>query len=482
MRKCFLFFIALFLVKVASSQYKVEFTIKPLKNDTVILAHYFNKTFSVQDTGIIDENGTALLSGEKKLPQGLYIVYISPSLRFDIMMGDDQEFSITTDTLDFVNKTVISGSKENQLFFEYQRFLSERRKTGNQLQEILKSPTSKEDSIRARKDFDQITNEVKDFTEKMIEQSSGSFISKFLLSMKEIVPPPAPLNENGVVSDPAFQAKYIKQHYWDYFDLADVRMLRTPFYEDKLKNYLDNWIYPVPDSIYREVDFLIEKSRSDTLLFKYMLTTLFNYYARSKFVGMDAVYLYIGEKYYIPEATWADKNFVKDLQERVTKQSPLLIGKIAPDAQLVRLDDNHFQLAAMDTAIKNDPYSGTVFNIHSINAKYTVLYFWEPECGHCKTVIPELYKIFLRNKDKGLQVIAINILGYPKKALWVDFINQHHMYGWINAWNPYNMSPTYRELYNIESSNILYLLDENKKIIVKFVGPEQVEEIINRGI
>ena len=109
-----------------------------------------------------------------------------------------------------------------------------------------------------------------------------------------------------------------------------------------------------------------------------------------------------------------------------------------------------------------------------------MLYFWEPECGHCKKVVPELHNVFLRNKDKGLQVIAINILGYPKKELWVDFINQHHLFGWINAWNPYNIEPTYRELYNIESSNILYLLDVDKKIIVKFVGPEQVEEIINR--
>lgn len=479
MRNCILIFISLFIVQTVSSQYNIEFNIKPLSNDTVILAHYLSKSFSVQDTSVTDENGKVVFSGKNSLPQGLYIVYISPSLRFDIIVGEDQEFTVKTDTTNFINNTSVSGSNENQYFFEYQHFIAERRSTGANLQERLKKPVSIEDSTTARLEFDKINLEVKDFTEKLIDRSKGLFISKFLLSLKDVVPPPSPLNETGDVIDPAFQVKYIKHHYWDFFDLSDVRLLRTPIYEDKLKNYLENWIYPVPDSIFEEVDFLIEKSRSDSLLFRYMLTTLFNHYARSKFVGMDAIFIYIAEKYYIPEATWADKKFKEDLKERVIKQSPLLLGKIAPDVQLVWVDDDHFKVAAIDTSIKKDPYAGELFNLHSIKAKYIVLYFWEPECGHCKKVIPELHQVFLRNKDKGLQVIAINILGYPKKDTWVDFINQHNLFGWINAWNPYNTEPSYRDLYNIESSNILYLLDVDKKIIVKFIGPEQVEEIIN---
>jgi thiol-disulfide isomerase/thioredoxin len=482
MRKTILVIFTLSLTLLVNSQYHIEFNIKPLNNDTLILAHYFNKTFSIQDTGILNDEGHAILSGEKPLPQGLYIVYISPSLRFDIIIGEDQNFSLSTDTTDFINETSVSGSEENSLFFEYQVFLSEKRNIGNSLQERMTNPVSVEDSLEARVKFDEINETVKEFTEGIIARSQNMFLGKFLLALKEVSPPPAPLNENGEPIDPHFPVKYIKEHYWDYFDLSDVRMLRTPFYESKLQNYLDNWIHPSPDSIYHEVDFLIAKSRSDTLLFKYMLTTLFNHFARSKFVGMDAVYIYIAVKYYLPEASWADPEFVKSLRDRVQKQSPLLIGKLSPDVQLVSLDDNHFRLAAMDTTVKNDPYAGTMFNLHSVKAKYTLLYFWEPECGHCTKVIPQLYEVYKRNKDKGFQVVAVNILGYPKKAEWVDFVNQHQLYGWINAWNPYNISPSYRELYNIESSNILYLLDENKNIIIKFVGPEEVENIISKGI
>jgi len=480
MKKALLTLISAILFQFVDAQYKIEIQVNPLKNDTLILAHYFNKTFSVQDTGFINLNGKAVLEGNNSLPQGLYLVYISPSLRFDIIIGEDQIFTIKTDTSDFIRKTLISGSEENEVFFTYQNYITEKRKISELLQEKIKDPLSKVDSVNAKRELDNLNQEVKNYVEILAQKYDKLFVSKFLISMKEVTPP-----ENiNVIGDSdstkLLQTKYIKAHYWDYFDLSDVRMLRTPFYEDKLKNYIDNWIYPIPDSIMKEVDFLIDKSRTDTLLFKYMLITLFNHYARSKYVGMDAVLFYIGEKYYIPEAWWADKKFIDDLKGRIQKQGPLLIGKIAPDIQLVKVATDHFKVAEKDTAIKNDPYVGTIFNLHSIQAKYLVLYFWEPECGHCKTVIPKLYEVFERNKDKGLQVVAVNILGYPKKAIWVDFVNQHHLYGWINAWNPYNIEPSYREVYNVESSNILYMLDENKKILTKFVGPEQVEEIIQK--
>ncbi len=480
MKQSTLILVLILLIQFVNSQYKLEFTIKPLKNEKIILAHYFNKNFFVQDSAFINNEGKAILSGTTPLPQGLYIVYLSPSLRFDIIIGDDQNFSIITDTVDFVNHTIVKGSRENEVFFDYQRFLADKRELSNSLVEKFTHPDSEADSLSARIEFEKVNQGVKDYIEDIISREKDLFVSKFLLSMKEVAAPDPPKNKAGIVADTLFQVKYIKNHYWDHFDLSDVRMLRTPFYEDKLKNYLNNWIYPYPDSIFKEVDFLIEKSRADTLLFRYMLSTLFNHYARSKFVGMDAVYLYIGEKYFIPEAWWADKKFLADLKTRVYKQSPLLIGKTAPDIQLVRIGDDHFKLAALDTSIKNDPYVGTLFNLHSVNAKYIVLYFWEPECGHCKKVIPDLYEVFLRNKEKGLQVISVNMLGYPKKAMWVDFINQYQMYGWINAWNPYKIEPSYREIYNVENSNILYLLDENMKIILKFVGPEQVEDYIKR--
>ena len=105
MRIAFVIYIFTALLLEVNAQYRIEFQIDPIKNDTLILAHYFNKTFSVQDTGIIDSKGKAVLESLVSLPQGLYLVYLSPSLRFDIIIGEDQTFSMVTDTLDFIHHT-----------------------------------------------------------------------------------------------------------------------------------------------------------------------------------------------------------------------------------------------------------------------------------------------------------------------------------------------------------------------------------------
>ena len=477
-----LFFTALlFLLPTVSSQYIISLIIPELSNDSLLFGHYFNETVILKDTFFINTAGKAVIQGKKSLPEGMYTIILPGQKRFDIIMGEDQQFDVAADTLDLVKFTKIKGSDENRIFYEYLEFLDIKRKDADKLQNRIAHPSNSGDSITARVEMTKLNSSVKDYIKKTISENKNLFISKFLHAMQEIEVPEAPKDNNGNVIDSTFQVKYFKYHYWDYFDVADVRMLRTPLYEKKLTSYLDHWVYPDPDSIFKEVDWLMKESRSDTLLFKYMLTTLFNYYAKSKYIGMDAVYAYIGEKYFIPEATWSDPEFIEKLKERIEKINPLIIGKVAPDVRLVRVSDDHFKAAAQDSALKSNPYEGTFFNLSDIKTRFTILYFWEADCGHCKKTIPVLYNLFEKMKDKGLQVISVNMLGgIEGKEKWVDFVNEHHLYGWINAWNPYDF--TYREAYDVKSSNILYLLDGQKRILAKIISPEQAEQIINNEL
>jgi hypothetical protein len=93
--------------------------------------------------------------------------------------------------------------------------------------------------------------------------------------------------------------------------------------------------------------------------------------------------------------------------------------------------------------------------------------------------VPELYKIYERTlKGLGVKVLAVSTLfGEEGKIKWVDFVNEHRIYDWINAWNPYSYD--FKLKYDVITTPQIYILDENKKIIAKRIGPEQVEEIIN---
>jgi thiol-disulfide isomerase/thioredoxin len=161
----------------------------------------------------------------------------------------------------------------------------------------------------------------------------------------------------------------------------------------------------------------------------------------------------------------------------VAKLKPLLVGQPAPDIQLVWVPDEHFMIAAEDTGLKKNPYVGDFFKLRSINAKYLLLYFWESDCGHCKKAIPQLHEVYDRLKSQGVQVVAVHMLsGIPGKEKWIDFVSANNLYGWINAWNPYDFS--YRDVYDVNSSNILYLFDSNKNIMAKHISPDQAEQII----
>jgi thiol-disulfide isomerase/thioredoxin len=258
-------------------------------------------------------------------------------------------------------------------------------------------------------------------------------------------------------------------------------MLRTPLYEEKVMTYIDKIIPQDPDSLNTAVDLLIAKSRTNTELFRYMLVTLFNHYGQSQIMGFDAVALYIADKYYIKEATWADTAYIKKLQKQVSQKLPLVIGKIAPDIKLVYVQSDHFKAAADSMPLKKNPYVGDFFMLSNIKSNYLILYFWEADCSHCKKATPIMYDVYEKMKDKGVAVVSINLLfGEEGKVKWIDFVNEHKLYNWINAWNPYDYK--FKEQYDVETTPTIYILDKDHKIIAKRIGPEQCEEIINHYI
>jgi thiol-disulfide isomerase/thioredoxin len=235
----------------------------------------------------------------------------------------------------------------------------------------------------------------------------------------------------------------------------------------------------IPDSIEKEVDMLLEKVRNNEEVFRYLLVTLFNQYASSQIMGMDAVFIHIAEKWYLPLATWSDKEFKDKLVKEISKKKPNLLGNKAPDLKLIEIPEEHFRVAKTDTALKSNPYVGTPLSIYDIKAKYLIVIFWEADCGHCKKTVPQLYDtIYPAIKNNDVKILAIHMIASVEgKRKWIDFVNEHHLYGWINAWSPYSYE--YKDLYDVYTTPVIYVLDENKKILAKRIGPEQIVDIIN---
>lgn len=475
-----IFTLVLFISKtiVASSIYEIKVKITPFKDTTVILGHHFAGAMYPDDTIYLDSKSEGVFKGNEPLPQGMYLVFLPNKNYFDLMIGENQKFSLTVDSSDLFRGIRFTGSPENTAFYQYQYFLADKRKEAEAISNKRKTAKNEKEKQEFTQQFKTLDEQVKAYIQKTINDNPGSFLSTFVKATQDIDVPEPPRDEQGRILDSAYQYKYYRAHYFDNFDISDPRLLRTPLYENKVKTYIEKVVPQIPDTLYPEVDMLIARSRTSPELFRYMLVTLFNLYGQSQIMGMDAVALYIGEKYYIKEATWADTAYIRKLKEQIATRSPLNLGKVAPDIRLVVVPSQHFIEAKDSIPLKKNPYVGSFFNLSQVNAKYIILAFWEADCGHCKTEIPKLHAEFQKIKSKGVQVIAISTLGGEEgKVKWTNFINDNKFYDWINAWNPYDFA--YKKAYDIVATPTIYILDKDKKIIAKRIAADQIEGFIN---
>jgi peroxiredoxin len=161
-------------------------------------------------------------------------------------------------------------------------------------------------------------------------------------------------------------------------------------------------------------------------------------------MGMDAVFVYLVENYYMKgSATWLTTDELQKYYDGALKIAPNVLGNIAPELKMK--DVNNVEQS-----------------LHGLKAKYTLLIFWSPDCGHCQQEIPKIDSLYkAKLKKQGLRVFAVSTLDNEKQ--WKDYVKEHHLEDWVHVWDVENKS-RFRSLYNVYMTPILYLLDE-KKII-----------------
>ena len=75
-----------------------------------------------------------------------------------------------------------------------------------------------------------------------------------------------------------------------------------------------------------------------------------------------------------------------------------------------------------------------------------------------------------KNKSKGIVVYAVNI--EDSREQWVKYIKEHKL-DWINVSNSAHQYYL-KNLYDIYSTPVIYVLDENKKIVAKRLAVEDM--------
>lgn len=447
-----------FVLFAGKPKYDIKIKFTNLKDTVCFLGNYYGEKNYIKDTAKVDAKGCCEFSGENDLPGGIYLVIIPSKNYFEIIINQELFFSVEADTIDFIGTMKIKGSEENQLFYNYLKYINLEQKKAKPLREALKLVKNNEDSTKILQDkLTVIEKEVQNYKLDFIKEHPETFLAKVFTTSKEPEIPEAPLLPNGK-KDSVFVFRYYKDHFLDNIDFSDDRLLRTPIFHSKLKQYITQLTVQHPDSIILEADSLIKLASANKEVFKYVVWYLTNWSETSQIMGFDAIFVHLVEKCYMTnQAYWVTVTNLEKITSRAKILKNLLIGTVIPN------------LTVSDT-------NNVFYTLYNIKSKYTILYFWDLTCGHCKKETPKLLAYYDSVKTKGVEVFAVNTDSDVNE--WKKYLIEHKL-NWMNLMDQQNVTGLHT-IFDIYSTPVIYLLDENKKILAKRISVEQLEEFMDR--
>ncbi len=444
------------LIASGPAGYRIVVDLQGFEGDTLKLGYYYGKAQYLKDTAVV-QKGRFVFEGSEALAPGVYLLVIPPDNKFVhiLIANDQQHFSVSVDMDHIVPTAKFKGSPENDIYYNYLRELEARRPRADELRKLIAEDTLHAD--RYRPELASIDGDVKRVQQELIKKHPNSITAFLIRANLELeIPEYAELEESERKQK---QYEYYRDHYFDLFDLNDPRAMRSGLYHQKIDFYLQKLTYALPDSQAVAMDYLLGRMERNPEAFQYYLVHFLNESARSKRMGMDAVYVHLVDKYYAQgRATWMEAEQLDKLVQQAGTLRPILIGKEAPDLLFFKA-------------------SGDPVRLHSIAADYTVLFFWDPECGHCKKSIPAIIDFYQQYKDKGVEIVGIcTKTGADIASCW-STVQERGMDIWINVADQY-LRNRYKTVYDIKTTPQIFILDKDKKIIVKKIAGEDLGPVM----
>ncbi|RST77125.1 TlpA family protein disulfide reductase [Siminovitchia acidinfaciens] len=124
-------------------------------------------------------------------------------------------------------------------------------------------------------------------------------------------------------------------------------------------------------------------------------------------------------------------------------------GKLAPD----------FELATL---------SGETVKLSDYRGKKVILNFWATWCPPCRAEMPHMQSFYEKNKDKGIEIVAVNLTSMDNGKMQIDkFKKEYGLTFDILLDEDGDIGMQY-QAFTIPTS---YIIDTNGKIAQKIVGP-----------
>lgn len=444
-----------------NAQYDITVKLNGLScSDELLLANHFGDKQYLKDTSEC-KDGLFHFIGDERLENGVYLIVLPKKSYFEIVISEDEDqtkYYFEADTSLAPSLASSKGSKENELFFEFNKVAVSQ---GDKATAIKKEYDAESDVKKKKEIAEKMTVVSKVVSDKRKEIAANHptlFVSKLYRAMTDTEVPEAPesLEEDEIQK---YKYLWLRKHYWDNVDLSEDGLVRTPVFHNKLKYYFDTYMPPVPDTAIMLADQLIDEieKQGSSEQFKYSVHYLLGYFEKSKYMCFDKALWHMAKNYYCAgRAFWSDSSYTAKMCEESAKMEPTLCDKLAPDMSMP--DSSFKQRITMST----------------IDKPVTVLVFWDINCGHCKKEMPIISRMYDSMTNEHFEIYAVYTQGDWEG--WKKRLAKEK-YNFINVANAFG-EDKFRDSYNIRTTPQIYVLDKEKKIRFKKIGAADISSTV----
>ncbi len=424
-----------------TDNYRIEVSFSDLSEEDVILGYHMGSKQYIIDSATLDASGKAVFQGNDSLRYGVYLIYV-PDVKYFDFIFNEPEVILSTSIDDPVADMKVIKSNENEVFFDY---LNKLNGFSQQVSNASISDSEKQ----------EINDKVMTYIRETVIRYPQLFVTSLINANRQINVPD--VDEAGNQVDDNWKYNYYYEHYWDYIDLSDERLIFSPTLENKINEYITQLTIQNPDSIIAAADRLITAAGEKNEMYRYIVIQITNTFANYRLMIAENVYVHMIDTYYsLDKAWWLEEETLYRMQDQAERLRPLLIGKRMPNHSFTTPE-------------------GKRKDIINTASTYTVLYFYDTSCDRCIEGIDKINEqsIFYRENDIALWGVRL----YEDES-WGDFIQRHGMKDWVNVEHN-GLQEELMTKYNIQSTPAIIVIDENKDIVLRRISPSQLHEVLS---
>lgn len=255
---------------------------------------------------------------------------------------------------------------------------------------------------------------------------------------------------------------YLSKHYWDLYNFADTNLIAQPdITEQGLVDYIQ--------LLNRLSSIEAEKSLTTMLDQAKSHPTMYSHFAS----------LY--EKYlYDPNSPFRNDELYIPIVNHLVESRVLSHAQ----QEAYRFQQKMVLKNRVGTTATNFAYTlatGEKRMMHALQSNYLILFFTNPDCPSCSITTDQLVNskalqgVFALNNPTSIMLTVLSV--YPDSSIneWLKALPSLPQKHWVNSYDDGEIIAN-KLLYDIKAIPTLYLLDKNKKVILKDATLEEIEK------